>query len=259
MRDVFDPRSTRGGVLMKNTKGYNGDMYVESDSRDAVVYGAGANAGRTESGGYIVSVYPSVQWKPTSGISLSCSPSFTRDVTIAQWVDNHADTLASRTFGQRHIFGKLDLTEISASVRMDWTFSPVLSLQLYVQPLVSVGRYNEFKELRQPGTYTFVRYGVDDGSTVTPVEDGYRIDPDGTGRGSFTLSNPDFNFKSLRGSAVLRWEYLPGSTLYLVWTRSGTDNANPGDLDFGRDVGRLFATTEREDAFLLKLSYWWNP
>ena len=76
-----------------------------------------------------------------------------------------------------------------------------------------------------------------------------------------SFDRPDFNFKQFRSTAVLRWEYLPGSTLFLVWSQSRTGSEGPGSFDFGRDFGRLLGlrhggVVPADNVFLIKLSYW---
>jgi hypothetical protein len=84
----------------------------------------------------------------------------------------------------------------------------------------------------------------------------YTIDPDGTGpAASFTVDNPDFNFRSLRGTAVMRWEYRPGSTLFLVWNQMRSDQVAVGDFDFNRDRQALFRA-HPDNVFLVKLNYY---
>ena len=261
---VLDTRNTRGGPSMATTNAYHGSISGYTDSRKAVNARFGIFAGRSESGGYIVGIDPSVEWKPSSGLYLRFSPEFFHDVTIAQWVDNVDDPAASHTFGSRYIFGRLDQKELSASIRINWTFTPKLSVQLYIQPLISVGRYTEFKELAQPGTYTFNTYGearstIKEQRDIEGNVDSYEFDPDGKGpTASFSLENPDFNFKSLRGNAVLRWEYLPGSTFFLVWTHGRTNEDHPGQFRFNRDFSDLLSS-RADNVFLAKIAYWINP
>jgi hypothetical protein len=130
------------------------------------------------------------------------------------------------------VFARLRQTELSAGIRMNWTYSPKVSLQLYAQPLISAGKYDQFKRLARPRSFDF-------DSTAAPYD-------------------PDFNFKSLRGNAVLRWEYLPGSTMFLVWTQSRSDFENVGDFNFGNSLHRL-AQAKAKNIFLVKFTYWWNP
>lgn len=260
-RAVIDNRATRGGPMMMTTNQYGGGIGVETDSRHAFVGSFGVFGGRSESGGHRIGVSPGLEVKPAPNVSVRISPEFMRDITIAQYVHSVADSLYGATYGKRYIFGKLDQKEFSSSVRVDWTFTPKLSLQVYMQPLISVGSYGEFKELREPGTYTFNVYGQDNGSEIVQTDEGYSVDPDGASGSaeSFALENPDFNFKSLRGNAVLRWEYLPGSTIFFVWTHGQTNFDNPGDFKFGRDLGRMLGAPDHENVFLIKLAYWWQP
>ncbi len=141
---------------------------------------------------------------------------------------------------------------------LNWTFTPKLSLQMYIQPLISVGTYTAIKELARPRSYEFLTYGSGV-STIRKGNNEYVIDPDPTGPAQpFSIADPDFNFKSLRGSAVLRWEYLPGSTIYFVWTQLRTDESDPGTFRFGRNVSQLFRS-QPDNIFLIKLRFWTNP
>ncbi len=256
---TLDDTKSRGGPFVNGTNGYSGYVYAQSDTRNKIILSLEVDGARTESGGYRVTSLPGIQWKPVSNVSLSLMPTINRDVTIAQWVTNQVDSTAVNTYGSRYVFGKLDLKEISAEIRLDWIFSPRLSLQLYMQPLISVGHYDQFKELRQPGTYTFNRYG-ENGSTILEARDSLFIDPDGPGPASqFGFPNPDFSYKFLNVNTVLRWEYMPGSTIYLVWTRNGYRFDNPGTYDVGRDLRDLATAPDHKDAFLVKMTYWWNP
>src|SRR5207247_7321458 len=120
------------------------------------------------------------------------------------------------------------------------------------------GKYTAVKELARPTSLDFTIYGTGN-STITRQGSDYLIDPDGNGPAqSFAVSDPNFNFKSLRGNAVLRWEYMPGSTMYFVWTQQRVDESDPGEFRFGRDVSHLLHS-QPDNIFLIKLSYCANP
>ena len=160
--------------------------------------------------------------------------------------------------GGRHIVAQMDRKTLSAEFRIDYTFTPKLSFQAYVQPYMTVGSYSRFKEFERPESYDFVEYGKD--SNMEIMEDGdewYNLYPNGKDGNSLNLENPDFNYKALVGSAVLRWEFRPGSTLYLVWTHNSSDEQNPGDFKFNRDVNDLFQA-DADDVFAVKLTYWFG-
>jgi len=130
-----------------------------------------------------------------------------------------------------------------------------LSLQLFVQPLISSGKYVKYKELRAAGTYDWVNYG-EEGSTFD--DENYIADPDGDGPApEIDIGNNDFNIVSLRGNAVLRWEYLPGSVIFFVWTQSRSDVEENSDIDFGTSFNNLVDLTP-DNIFMVKFTYWFN-
>jgi hypothetical protein len=254
----LDNATTRGGPLMASLyEGVNGGINLSTDSRQEIVFNVGI-FGAHKLGRRRSTTNAGVEWKPSSGVRVSVSPYYDLNITSVQWVTQVSDPLATQTYGTRYVFSKINQKEFGADIRMDWTFTPKLSLQLFLQPLISVGRYTGFKEFSRPRTFDFQMYG-ENGSTITYLNGTYAVDPDGVGAApSFTFSDPDFNYKSLRGNAVLRWEYSPGSTLYFVWTQNRTNELDPGNFDFGRDFGHLF-TGNADNVFMIKLTYWMNP
>src|SRR5262249_27569136 len=150
-----------------------------------------------------------------------------------QYVTRHADAQATGTFGNRYVFATLDQRVASLVTRVDWTLTPKMSVQLYVQPLVVSGRYSSFKEFKAPRDFVFAVYGRDQGTIERDSTGVVTIDP---GNGNLIrFGDPDFNFRSLLGNAVLRWEYRPGSTLFLVWQQRRQDVESFGNFEFGRD------------------------
>jgi hypothetical protein len=163
------------------------------------------------------------------------------------------------TYGGRYVFGRLEQREVSIPLRLNLALSPKLSFQLYSQVLLSAGDYPEIKELAQPRSYDFPVYGRDTGSiALDPERPFYEIDPDGAGDARpFRLAVPDFNLKSLRLNAVLRYELRPGSAAYLVWTDRRQDGRNPGNASLVRDLGDLFEAPG-DDVLMLKIAWWFG-
>jgi hypothetical protein len=157
----------------------------------------------------------------------------------------------------------VDQTTLSLDTRIEWTLTSKLSVQSYLQPFVAVGRYSEFKEFVAPSTYDFSVYGRNSFSTIVANNDAdgrttsYTVDPDGASGGSpaFTITNPNFNNHSLRGNAVMRWEYRPGSALFLVWQQERNGVEEVFSFDAGRDVGGIFRERP-SNIFLIKAVYW---
>ncbi len=250
---------TRGGPLSENPRAFWFGTNISSDSREDIVLGLNGNLSRDELGGNSHSVGLEIRWRPWSQVNLSIGPEYSSRLEKVQYINTLDDKLAVSTFGKRYIFAELNQETVSANIRVNWTFTPTLSLQLFLQPLISVGDYSNFKELAEPRTLRFNKFG-ENGSTINynNNSDEYTVDPDGNGPAqNFDLSNPDFNFKSLRGTIVLRWEVLPGSIFYLVWSQDRTNFNDPGSFSFGRDFSNLWQANS-DNIFLAKFTYWLN-
>ena len=153
------------------------------------------------------------------------------------------------------MFATLDQRNVSADLRMNWTFTPQLSLQLFVQPLLSHNVFTRFKELAAPKTDRFIVYGVDAG-TWDP--DAGIADPDGPGPArAIDLGGKDFTYKGLRGNLIVRWEYSPGSTVYLVWTQSRNDDKTTDGFNIGATASQLL-DLQSDNIVLLKWSHYIN-
>jgi len=167
-----------------------------------------------------------------------------------------SDALATSTFGRRYVFADLDQTTVAMDTRVEWTFTPLLSLQVYAQPFVSAGRYAGFKEFAAPRTYDFATYGKDRGTISRSASGVYTVDPDAASPApAFQFGDPNFNVRNLRGNAVLRWEYRPGSALFVVWQQERSGFEPIGDFSTSRDVGDIFRTVPT-NVFLVKATYW---
>jgi hypothetical protein len=199
---------------------------------------------------------------------VSIGPSYSRSHSTAQYVQRVNDPLAASTFGTRYVFADLDRTTVSLDTRVDVTLTPTLSLQLYLEPFISVGDYGALKEFATPREYDFLEYGVDAGTVTQNASGNFDVDPDGPGAAPpFEVQERDFSVRSLLGNAVLRWEWRQGSTLFLVWQQRRADSvtgqaggARPwvGRFDLGRDAGDMFGASA-DNILMLKLNYWLNP
>jgi hypothetical protein len=253
--ETDNDRLTRGGPVARGPAGFHVSQWISTDQRKPYSVNLNASYAGNARGGW--GFFPSVgfTFRPSSAVEVSLEPSYRRTHAVAQYVAAVSDDTADRTYGARYVFSDLDQTTLSMDTRVSWTFTPRISLQLFLQPFVSAGDYLGYKELHQPRKWAWDVYGEDRG-TIEESGGSIHIDPDDQGAGApFTLRNPDFNVRSLRGNAVLRWEYRPGSTLYLVWQQRRFDYVNDGSFQVGDDADALFRTPP-ENIFALKVSYW---
>ena len=244
---------TRGGPATENPASHWSNVGLSTDARKWLSFDVLGEGEWNEYGGFKTTGSISMNFKPLSSLSFSTGPAMHRSKNLSQYVTTEDDA----TSGQRYVFGTIDQKELTLQTRVNWILNPRSSLQVYMQPLLSTGRYDEFKELAAPRTYTFRRYGSPGSSlSYNRIARSYTVDPDALGPSpAFTFDDPAFNFKSLLANAIFRWEFRPGSTLYVVWTQQRQDDAFPGDFRARRDLARLFSASA-DDVFLVKLTYW---
>jgi hypothetical protein len=254
-RRAWDDKLTRGGPTVIRAGNAGLQASVTTDVRRPLYLTADASHTSREFNGESTGTGLLLSARPLPAVIVSAGPSLRRNIVAAQYLATVPDALQTETYGHRYVFGELGQTELSMTTRLSVTTSPRTSLQVFMQPLISVGRYGAIKEVARPDSFDFLRYGIDGGS-ITERDGRLVIDPDADGpASSFTMADPDFNIKSLRLNAVFRWEFRPGSTMFFVWTQQRRDLADAGDFSIGRDASRLF-TAPADDVLLVKVSYW---
>ncbi len=255
--DLLDDRLSRGGPVLGRPSITFVAANVSSDSRKALVLNASADRGCNSEGSCNRSAGLSLQMRPASNIAVSIGPGVSRSETGFQFVTALADSTATAFYGRRYVFAGLTQNSLAMNTRVNVTFTPNLTFELFVQPLIASGRYERYNEFAAPRGRRRLVYGEDVGTVaVLPgPRDTLVIDPDGAGpASSFRIVDPGFTLRSLRGNAVLRWEYRPGSTLFLVWTRQAASQLSRGVIDFGEDARALFQGAS-DNILLVKVSY----
>jgi hypothetical protein len=260
---------TRGGPLMRSPgrvsfgADFNTDRRAFLSMRPSFSYTTGLL-----DNGYNVRAGLGFNIRPASSWEIEIGPNFSRTRNGAQYVTtSHAVDFAP-TYGGRYIFGDLEQNSVSMDTRLNVAFTTDLSLQLYLQPLVSSGDYLSYRQLQAAESYDLLDFpegqAVDTGSGVTCVggttcmkDDIRYFDFTGDGDPDHATSERDFNIRSLRGNAVFRWQYRPGSEIFLVWQHTRRDAQQYGNLDVGRDLDGLFAAPS-ENVFIVKISHYLN-
>ena len=254
---LLDDRLSRGGPVLSRPALDYWSANVSTDQRKSVVVSWFGDLGCTTDGDCDRNASFRFQLRPMSNVSLSFGPSIGHDETSFQYVTAVNDTTAAAFYGRRYVFARLVQNSISMDTRVSVTFTTNLTFELFVQPLIASGAYSRYNEFAAPRARRQLVYGRDVGTvSVQPgTPDTLTIDPDAGGpAASFRVVDPAFTFRSLRGNAVLRWEYHPGSTLYVVWTRSAASSLSRGAIDFGADAQALLRGPA-ENIFLIKVNY----
>jgi hypothetical protein len=245
-------RALRGGVAIRTPASSNGWLGVESDDRRALRFGTHMELGREEeTGGH--SLYGSLdgRWRINSSTSLSLSPFYSVNHDAWQFVDELGEGTS-----MRYVFGELEQKTAGLGVRMEKTFMPTLSLQLFARPFVSAGRYESFREATDPRARRFdarfhtfspaeVRRG---GGSVVLTRADRRDEP-------LSLDEPDFSVRDFKLNAVLRWEYRTGSTLFVAWSHGQSGDDARGDFRLRRDLNALFREPSH-NVVMIKANWW---
>jgi hypothetical protein len=201
-------------------------------------------------GGHRLTLSPMVTVRPSSRAELSLQPNITRVRNPAQYVET-----TSAGGDTSYVIGALTQTTSALTARLNLTFTPALSLQLYAQPFLSVGRYRSLGEVRDARARRLTdRVRAFDAASISSLpDDALRIDR-GPGRAPITLDDPDFAVRELKSNAVLRWEYRPGSTLFMVWAQARDDELANADFALGRQARDLWRAAGT-NVLLIKASY----
>ena len=221
MPGSFSDQQTRGGPVVRTLRSWDLELSLSSDRRRRFAFESNAIIEDGEEDTWERSGGVSLAYRPSPNLLLSIGPYYSRSREAHQYVER---------IGNSYVFGVLDQRSFELATRADWTLSPRLSFQLYLQPFIAAGDYHDLHELAEPRTADYIPY-------------------DGV------ASEPDFNFRSVRGSAVVRWEFRPGSALYVVWNENRADVTAEGDFRFGPDM-RAISSAPSHDVFLIKVSYW---
>jgi hypothetical protein len=227
---ALDDRLTRGGPAGFVEGSVGSWQWFNTNDRKVVSFHWNSGFFRNDDGSRGFDLNPFIQVRPGSAVSAEVGLSFARNNDEAQWVARHDGP--ERT---HYVFGALRQRTSSMTLRLNYTLTPNLSVQLYGQPFVSAGRYPEYKELidgRAPYPTRFAPFDYP--------------------------ASADFKVLSFRTTNVMRWEFRPGSTLFVVWQQGREEFRQDGMFSLGRDYGDVFATPS-SNTVLVKMAYWLNP
>jgi hypothetical protein len=192
-------------------------------------------------------------WRPLSNVDVGIRPGISRRFNSWQYLQ---ETEALNE--TRYVFGQITQTTTSMTFRGNLTFTPNISLQVYAEPFVSSGSYSGYREVNDPRGETFDdRFTDYTEDQLYEDEDGnVFVDLDGNGEADIDIGNPNFTVLSFRSNVVLRWEYVLGSTIFLVWQhgRQGSDNSGefPG---VGNGMSSIL-DQPADNMFMVKVTYW---
>ncbi len=250
----LDTRLLRGGSAVKIKGFWSGSYYVSSDvSRPfSAEFQYHAHRYDDRQSGFH-GIYPGIRYRITDPLLLSAHLDYSLNKDIFQYV---AQTELS---GQRRdLVAQIDQKTLGLTFRVDYAVTPELTIQYYGNPYVSTGLYSDFKRFTNPRSNDYAElYHTFTGPEIAydPATRIYQFDETLDGVPDYSIENPDFNFREFRSNLVARWEYKPGSVLYLVWTQGRSVFDYVTNESLGHSFGRLFSSPA-ENVFMVKFSYW---
>ncbi len=250
-------RLTRGGPLMATPSNNVGIISVGNGFASKTRWTARVYYGKDGMGEPTNRISGSLSLRPTPQWELRLAPNYLRFVDGQQYVRS-LDGGTTSTFGRRYVFARVDRAEFFTDIRVNYTFRPDLSLEVYAQPFAASGSYSKFGQLSAARSRQILDYGTE-GTTITPNGQGGYVVTDATGAGgtpsTFSIPPLDYNIRSVRSNVVMRWEYRPGSTLFLVWQQNREGFENQGSLV---RVDDLFGGLQKvgTNFFAIKASFW---
>ena len=194
-----------------------------------------------------------ITYQPVNALRLSAVPAFSANRDKLQFIDN-----LDYNGAPRYLNGEIAQRTLSMSLRMNYTINPNLSVQYWGQPFISRGRYSGFKQVTDPLAKSFaerVELYTGDQLNLVESEDRYYVDENLDGQADYDFENPDFSIIQFRSNLVVRWEYIPGSELFLVWSQDISQSGDPYEGLLPSLSGNLFGGMKPTNIFLLKATY----
>ena len=224
--EFLDDLDTRGGppIIKPARNFYN--FNINSDSRKRWGFGMFHFGNNDTAGGWQKTFGMNVRLQPSGRVQANISANYTRAEDSAQWIEN---TDADNDGEEDYVYGRLKRNVVNITTRGTYAFSRDMTLEVFLQPFVAAGDYYDIRKLAQPSSFVFSPVVLDD--------------------------DPDFNRKSIRGNVVLRWEYLRGSTLFVVWNMATSDQTRAGRFSAARDLQTAFSAPGTH-VFVVKFNYW---
>jgi len=248
---AFSDNLTRGGPVAAKPFRWGGNMRIRTNRSENTSASVRLSWATNELNGWNYSINTGITARPGGRWRINLDPRYRRSKDMRQYITtlNEGPDI---TFGKRFIFAAIDRSTISLQSRVNYSLTPDLSIELYAEPFVSTGNFSNFGQLPEPRALELQRFGQDNSTTISKTEDGYRVVD---GNDSFTFRTSDFNVLSFRSNLVMRWQWRPGSTLFLVWSQDRSERMRTGSLASPSDLFDSI-TTDGLNNFAFKITYW---
>ena len=248
---ALDTRILRGGYAMLVPAFWSESIYMRTDPSEKIYFELNANVTQSDNAsGKSYSLQPAISYMPINTLKVSMSINYSESQNDLQYVE-----AAAVNNVRKYILGKIDQHTLGGTFRIDYNITTELSIQYYGSPFSSVGKFTEFKTVINPRSSEYDNRFLVLHSVLNGTD--YEISENNNSHVDYTFGDPDFNFSQFRSNLVVRWEYLPGSQVYLVWSQDRTNYISPAKISV-YDALRYLPDVYPINIFLLKLNYWFS-
>jgi hypothetical protein len=244
----------RGGPAFKIESSHNLNYQISTDSRKTLQFSLeGGNFWSHDnfSKNYFLGLGSS--WRQSDMLTFSLNPSYSYNQTDLHWV-----TALSYDSDTRYIFGRVKYNEFRIVFRCNYNITPNFTIQYYGQPFIGAGKFNRFSKITNPKADNYEdRFYSFRNNEISQTANTYSVDESSDGTIDYSFRNPDFNVKEFLSNLVIRWEYTPGSTFYLVWSQNRAGVDPTGEFALSNNLDSLY-DIHPHNIFLMKVSHWFS-
>ncbi len=241
----------RGGPRLRQSQELRFWNGINTDNRKKLRFNMFHNGSKALDNSYATYfIEAGFSYQPLNSLLISAFPSYSINNDKLQYIDNiDVDGIT------KYVNGEVRQRTLSMSFRLNYTINPNLTIQYWGQPFISRGRFSNFKQVVDPIAKNFDdRISLFAEDQISFIDDTYAIDENLDGNTDFTFGNPDFSSIQFRSNLVLRWEYIPGSEIFLVWSQDTSQSGNPQDKLLNSLGDNIFGE-KPQNIFLLKATY----
>ncbi|MCF6347117.1 MAG: carbohydrate binding family 9 domain-containing protein [Flavobacteriaceae bacterium] len=248
---IFTNTILQGGPRFRFSRENISFFFFGTDSRKKLRFRTGYVYSQAKQNSFsFLRIETGVTYQPINSFSISLNPEYSRNPNKTQYV---TETNFNGT--PRYITAEIDQQTLSASIRLNYTINPNLTIQYYGQPFISRGTYKNFNFITNPvADDLYDRFQLYDNNQISFNGSNYLVDENTDGTTDYEIRNPDFSFVQFRSNLVVRWEYIPGSEIFLVWSQGNTGSQDPKNHLFRSLDNQIFGE-KADNTFLIKATY----
>jgi hypothetical protein len=249
--NIYDTRELRGGPNLYKEGCNDGELFIQTNSVKNFWAGFGPRlkfySDKISKTSYFTLF---MKWQISDRFNITSRTIFDHSIDHHQFVKQTTDLTGST----KYLVGTIDRNTLSSTLRFEYYISPEISLQYYGNPYASTGTYENFREVADASNRSLDKRYVS--LTENPSSNNNLILKK-NGVSAYSIKNPDFNFQEFRSNLVGRWEFRPGSTLYLVWTNTRSAYSDQLGQSIWKSFGNIW-NVKSENVFMVKFSYWFS-